>query len=340
MIELNELARPENYDDEGYLDNNPDVRGYQPSPYQHLINHGMAEGRTVRLSKRITAMKAAKTERIKKIIKRGQRYSMVDGMSGPTLCVLDDELKVRYGVEGTENVSAHNYDPNIVALIDEYKDGLLLDCGAGKRPLYYENVVNYEIVNYDSTDVIGVAEELPFKDNVFDGVISNAVLEHVRDPFRAATEITRVLRPGGKLYCCVPFLQCFHGYPSHYYNMTHVGLANLFRKLKVLQQAVYPSTGPIFTLVWFLRNWLSGLQGRTKEDFLDMRVRDLLDDPWCYVDKPFVTEVPEQINFVIASATILIAAKEHSRRTHAGQRLNWLRNPRHWWTSRTVSKGA
>ncbi len=171
-------------------------------------------------------------------------------------------------------------------------------------------MVNYEIVNYDSTDVVGVAEELPFKDNSFDAVISVAVLEHVRDPFRAAREIARVLKPGGKLFCCVPFLQAFHGYPNHYYNMTYAGLANLFPDLKVLQQAVYPSTGPIHTLVWFFRNWLDGLEGKTREDFLDMRVRDLIDDPWSYLDRPFVTEVPEAVNFAIASATILIATKE------------------------------
>jgi SAM-dependent methyltransferase len=340
MIQMNALATPENYDEAGYLANNPDVKGYLPSPYEHLINHGLAEGRTLRLSKDIVAIKAAKIEKIRRVIRRGLPHSIADGPSGPALCFLDDELKARYGVEDTDNVSAHDYDPNIVTLIDEYKDGLLLDCGAGKRGVYYENVVNYEIVNYDSTDVIGVAEELPFKDNAFDAVISVAVLEHVRDPFRAAKEIARVLKPGGKLFCCVPFLQAFHGYPNHYYNMTHVGLANLFPELRVLQQSVYPSTGPIHTLVWFFRNWLSGLQGQTKEDFLNMRVRDLIDDPWSYVDMPFVTEVPEAINFVIASATILIAAKEAGAQPGANRRPGWWKSPGHWWTSRPLKKGA
>ncbi len=132
MIELNALATTENYDELGYLTNNPDVKGYLPTPYQHLLNHGMAEGRTLRRSKEIVAIKAAKLERIKGLIKRGQPYTTIDGLSGPTICVLDDDLKARYGVEDTDNVSAHDYDANIVAMIDEYKDGLLLDCGAGE----------------------------------------------------------------------------------------------------------------------------------------------------------------------------------------------------------------
>jgi len=185
--------------------------------------------------------------------------------------------------------------------------------------------------------VIGVAEELPFIDNSFDAVISSAVLEHVRDPFSAAKEMTRVLKPGGKLYCAVPFLQPFHGFPSHYYNMTHEGLANLFRELKVLRQKVHPRAGPIFSLTWYLHAWLSGLQGETKEDFLNMRVRDLIDDPYSYLDKKFVTELPEAINFVIASATALIAVKEPVDQPETSRPHNWLKGPRFWRLTKSVN---
>jgi SAM-dependent methyltransferase len=101
---------------------------------------------------------------------------------------------------------------------------------AGLRDIYYDNVVNYEIVDYDTTDVIGPGERLPFRDGVFDAVISIAVLEHVRDPFACAAEIVRVLKPGGELVCSVPFLQPLHGYPHHYYNMTPQGLRALFER--------------------------------------------------------------------------------------------------------------
>ena len=76
----------------------------------------------------------------------------------------------------------------------------------GRRAVYFDNVVNFEIVPYDTTDVRGVGEELPFRDASFDAVVSIAVLEHVKDPFRCAREIARVLKPGGELICAVPFL--------------------------------------------------------------------------------------------------------------------------------------
>jgi len=36
------------------------------------------------------------------------------------------------------------------------------DAGACKKRAYYDNVVNLEIVPYDTTDVLGVGEVLPF----------------------------------------------------------------------------------------------------------------------------------------------------------------------------------
>ncbi len=43
----------------------------------------------------------------------------------------------------------------------------------------------------------GFAEELPFDDNSFDGVVSTLVLCSVKSPYRVLSEIKRVLKPGG-----------------------------------------------------------------------------------------------------------------------------------------------
>ena len=138
------------------------------------------------------------------------------------------ELREKFSIVDTINVSAHGYDPYAQAIINENKDGLVLDCGAGSRGDYLPNVVNYEIVDCPSTDVRGVAEARPFRDGVFDGVLCLNVPEHVKDPFCAVREIARVMKPGARLDCVVPFLQPLHAYPHHYYNKTAEGLRNLF----------------------------------------------------------------------------------------------------------------
>ena len=99
---------------------------------------------------------------------------------------LTAELRAATRISATDVVSSNDYDAEGMSLIEACSSGLVLDCGAGSRKVYHENVVNYEIVNYPSTDVIGVGGKLPFLDNTFNGAISVAVLEHVRDPITCA----------------------------------------------------------------------------------------------------------------------------------------------------------
>jgi SAM-dependent methyltransferase len=250
--------------------------------------------------------KAEKLNKIRTIIKDDMPYSE----SSIHLNFLSEELQQKYNIIDTENVSSNDYDPFALSIILEHQDGLILDCGAGKRSIYYPNVVNYEIVPYDTTDVLGVGEELPFKDNSFDGVFSLAVLEHVKDPFKCASEITRVMKPGASLYCVVPFLQPLHGYPHHYYNMSIQGLKNLFDDtLEIERQEIIASGLPIWTLTWFLNSWSSGLQDKTRQDFLNMTVADLLGNPVDYLERNFVKELPKEKNIELACTTALLAKK-------------------------------
>ena len=103
---------------------------------------------------------------------------------------------------------------------------------------------------------------------------------------QCAAEIARVLKPGGKLVCCVPFLQPLHGFPHHYFNMTHQGLRTLFEgKLLIEEQFVSDSGLPIWSLSWMLRTWAEGLSGRARDQFLSTPVRDLMENPATLLDR-------------------------------------------------------
>lgn len=70
----------------------------------------------------------------------------------------------------------------------------------------------HENINYTTADLESpLAEikmdihEMPFKDNVYDFILCNHVLEHVEDDLKALSEIKRILKKDGKGIIQVPF---------------------------------------------------------------------------------------------------------------------------------------
>ncbi len=308
---LDQAVTSANFDEELYLGSNRDIAravaaGHLKSGREHFDRFGAREGRRMRMTRGLEDLRQSKMTKLEPLlrtdlafIRRGLKYDY-----------LSSELRERAMLIDTTNVAANDYDGSIESLIRRKSDGLLLDVGAGRRRTYHENVVCFEVADYDSTDVLGIGEVLPFQDNAFDGIICVAVLEHVRDPFTCAQEIVRVLKPGGELICSVPFLQPLHGFPHHYYNMTPQGLRNLFEGLLVIDDhQVLRAEGPIWSLNWILRSWAEGLSGAARDSFTSLRVSDLLEHPTTYLDAPWVTGLSVEKNMELASATIIMAHK-------------------------------
>lgn len=189
---------------------------------------------------------------------------------GAELDMLPPALRQAADLTPATSVSSNPYEALAAELIQQTtaSGGWVLDCGAGSRPARMPQVVNVEIEDYFSTDVLAVGEALPFQDGVFDAALSLAVLEHVRDPFACARELVRVVKPGGEIICSVPFLQPVHGYPDHYYNMTRNGLINLFRGHAEVADCLTPPNGhPLFAVQWILREYLEGLPQPERDQF-------------------------------------------------------------------------
>jgi SAM-dependent methyltransferase len=248
-------------------------------------------------------------ERVRAFLRQDMRFT-VDIESGGKFNYLTKALRDETRIIDTDNISAYPYYDYILSVINEFNVGIILDCGAGRRPIYYENIVNFEIVDYDTTDVLGVGEHLPFCDNTFDAILSLAVLEHVRDPMQCANEIARVLKPGGKLLCQMPFLQPLHGYPHHYFNATHQGLRRLFEdKLQIESVSVPYGLHPIFALQWIIQSWANGLSGDAKQQFLDARMSDFMVNPVTLMDRQFATQLPHAQQVELACGNMIEARK-------------------------------
>jgi SAM-dependent methyltransferase len=237
----------------------------------------------------------------------GARYTQGD----ESYDFLPTDLAAASGIAHTDNISSWGHDPIAARVIANQSDGLVLDAGSGFKSTLYEHVVNLEVVDYPSTDVLGVGEHLPFATGSFDAALSLNVLEHVRDPFRCARELARVVRPEGKLYVSAPFLQPYHGYPHHYYNMTASGLENLFADAFTVEELRAPASAvPIWALSWFLNSYVAGLPADVAERFRKMSVEQLMAPAVGYLDEDFVTGLRASTNIELACGIILLGTRK------------------------------
>lgn len=114
------------------------------------------------------------------------------------------------------------------------------------------------------TRLICDAHDIPFDNAIFDGVIAQAVLEHVVDPQRCCAEIHRVLKPRGIVYAETPFIQQVHGGRYDFTRFTHLGHRRLFRGFDELESGAACGTG--MALSWSYRYFLTSFarSARTK----------------------------------------------------------------------------
>ena len=71
-------------------------------------------------------------------------------------------------------------------------------------------------------------------DKPFDLVICCHVLEHTREPWRAARNIETLLAPKGLAYIATPWSQAFHAAPDDYWRFSVRGLMLMFARLEIL----------------------------------------------------------------------------------------------------------
>jgi SAM-dependent methyltransferase len=98
------------------------------------------------------------------------------------------------------------------------------------------------------TALVCDAHDIPFESETFDGVVVQAVLEHVVDPYRCIEEIRRVLKPRGLVYAETPFIQQVHMGRYDFTRFTHSGHRRLFRHFDEIASG--PIGGPGMALAW------------------------------------------------------------------------------------------
>ncbi len=295
------------FDPEGYLAANPDVRRAGIDARAHFAANGRAEGR----EQWVNVAEVGRLRRAK-LARARFRREPARMEPGGARNYLSPKLIAEFGIPDNPPVSGHPYWETLIEEFRGHPDKLYLDLGAGLRRTYYSNVVNVEIYANVSTDVVCVGEDLPFADASFDGVFAFAVLEHTLRPWTVAEEICRVLRPGGKVIIDWPFLQAVHGYPHHYYNATPEGNRRMFADaIDIEHLIVSEGQTPIHALWWLLQIWASGLGPAEAAQFRDLTIGELLArPPEAHAAEPWCAGLSPATRMIIPAGTTLIGTRK------------------------------
>ncbi len=123
----------------------------------------------------------------------------------------------------------------MVALLD-YVKGDVLDFGGGggkQKALVSSRAKTYTSIDIDpavNPDIVGDVLDPPIADASFDTIVSNQVMEHVKEPWIMLEHVARILRPGGICILSAPFMAPFHANPTDFYRYTEQGMRHMVER--------------------------------------------------------------------------------------------------------------
>jgi SAM-dependent methyltransferase len=101
------------------------------------------------------------------------------------------------------------------------------------------------------TFVADVTKNLDMIEDVYDGIVCCEVLEHVTNPFKAVKNLSKVLKPGGKLYISVPYQFRIHGPLPDCWRISEFGIKALAQEAGltvIFLECLMDPTRPYFPL--------------------------------------------------------------------------------------------
>lgn len=177
------------------------------------------------------------------------------------------------------------------------------DVGAGGRRLTPDTITVDAFWSKD-TDVVSDAAALGIADGVVDCVFCTGTLEHLPDPWAAASEMARITKPGGIIYVDAPFMQGYHADPHDYWRFTQDGLRRLFAGFEEIDSGVH--IGPASGLAWVFVAFCQGLACRQVTRKIMFRLGRLIAFPWKYLD---LLMVRKPYSYLAASGVYYVGRK-------------------------------
>ncbi len=156
--------------------------------------------------------------------------------------VVFDEEKNRFYIDwrATHSYIVATLQLESVLEASKYAKGRLLDVGCGNKPflhVFSGKVKRHFGIDLPSTrhinseiDAFASGDDIPFKDESFDTILTTSVLEHVKEPQKMFDEMHRVLKKGSYLILTTPCQYGLHEQPYDFFRYTKYGLRMMAQK--------------------------------------------------------------------------------------------------------------
>ena len=179
-----------------------------------------------------------------------------------------------------------------VEIFDDLK-GKGLDNGhLGDYSFKNKDVIRLNIHPGENIDVVSDGIHYPFEDETFDIIMLRCLLEHVDDPKVILKEVTRVLKPNGKIEIEVPFINPIHAAPDDFFRFTPNGLKKIIQDQELIIERIFYVEDYNWAIKWILwqnlkENDKFGFKYLVKMAFLKYIINPIL----------FRREIPSETNF-------------------------------------------
>jgi SAM-dependent methyltransferase len=272
----------------------------------------------------------------------GDEYPIVNGK--PVLMKRVSRLNV---TPPPKEITSQNI-PTFSPLVDDADRALLiLHLGSGNVPSADPRVISLDPLPCENVDIVADSEELPFKDGIFDYVESGAVFEHIPDPWAAIHQVKRVLKPGGVFRIDTAFLQSYHGFPGHYYNLTPLAVETALVGDFGLELAHVPdSATPLMTMVSTIERFFDFVSPQRRAELMARPFGQALAEMKADMTRknPLLENFDEYALRSLAASFVVIARKPNSyeqklanaNAQSASDREEWQALKKEYYSSRMM----
>jgi hypothetical protein len=240
------------------------------------------------------------------ISESGERYPIIDNKP-----ILVREIHQLHITPPRNSLISKNIN-EFIAPSDLPSCATIIHLGSGDVPSSDPRVISIDILPTQSADIVAEAEALPFETGSIDYLVSGAVFEHVFDPIASAAEVRRVLKEGGRFRIDTAFMQTYHGFPSHYFNMTPQAVENFIVDDFILETSEVPNSGTVlYAIINILGRFLSVLPTAEQRRFAALRVDEALAEMNADPTRGnrLLNGLPEHFHRAMAASFVAVARK-------------------------------